>query len=172
MSNQTNIEALDLPMSAVAPVRLGKNADEKSCGLFLPYRSNLPMGLVVDWDDQKHMIHLDGSYAFKEAAVGAGNPIRGVIVSQVEYRVDATSRYNSEEEFDPAGALVLRSGQLFISCRRLGDQFHDDPYRVPLMKGFAEGSADEACGFTRWSIAVRESGDVKVIRSFEAQPKT
>lgn len=108
----------------------------------------------------------------KRPQLGTGNPIRGVIVSQVEYRVDATSRYNFEEEFSPAGALVLRSGQLFICCRRLGDQFHDDPYRVPLMKGFTEGSADEARGFTRRSIAVRESGDVKVIRSFEAQPKT
>ncbi len=171
MSNQTNIEALDLPMSAVAPVRLGKNADEKSCGLFLPYRANHPMSLVVDWEDQKHMIHLDGSYAFKEAAVGADNPIRGVIVSQVEFRVDATSRYNAEEEFDPAGALVLKGGQVSIYCRRLGDQYYDDPYPVPLMKGFTEGSADEACGFTRWSIALREGRDVKVIRSFDVQPK-
>lgn len=172
MSDLMKLEPIYLPVSAVAPVRLGKDADEQSCGLFLPYRTNLPMGLVVDWDGEKHLIHMEGPYAFKEAAVGIGNPIRGVVISAIEYRVDATSHYNAEDQFDRAGALVLKAGQLFICCRTLGDQYYGDPHRVPLAKGFAEGSAEEASGFTRWSIAVREGDDVTVVRSFEAQPQT
>ena len=172
MSDASKLEPIDLPVSAVAPVRLGKDADQKSCGLFLPYRTNLPLGLVVDWNSEKHLIHLDGSYAFKEAAVGIGNPIRGIVVNDIEYRVDVTSHYNAEQEFDPAGALVLKGGELFLCCRILGDQYHDDPHRVPVASGYLEGNAEEACGFTRWSIAVREGDKVKVVRSFEAQPRT
>jgi len=160
---------LDVPLSLVAPVQLMRKSVSSSCGLFFPYRTNLPMGLVVDWEGEAHLIHLDGPYAFKEGAVGIGNPIRGVAINNFQYRVDITSRYNSGEEFDPAGALVLKDGNLFLCCRSLGDQFHNDPHPVPVRKGFSAGSPEEACGFTRWSIVVQDGKDIKVIRSFDAQ---
>ncbi|HZU51314.1 MAG TPA: hypothetical protein VE968_05485, partial [Sphingomicrobium sp.] len=68
----------------------------------------------------------------------------------------------------PAGALLLKNGELFLFCSKLGDQLHYDPHPVSLRKGYMPGAADEACGFRKWSIAILENGRPKVLRSFEA----
>ena len=170
MTEKANVSAIDVPASLIAPVKLSQDAAKASCGLFFPYRTNLPTGLVVEWEGDTHLIHLEGSLAFQEGAVGIGNPIRGVVINDVEYRVDLTSRYNSVERGDPPGALVLKAGALYLCCTKLGDQFHGGPYLVPLGGNYQKGGADEACGFTRWSIAVRENDEVKVILSLEALP--
>jgi hypothetical protein len=172
MSEEAKPDRISVPVSLVAPVRLGNVADEQSCGLFFPHRTNLSLALAIDWDGEKHLIHLEGAYAFNEGKVGTGNPIFGVVIKSIEYQVDATSHYDSAKEFDPAGALVLKGGELFLYCRKLGDQFLDDPHPVPLGAGYLPGGKDEACGFTRWSVVVREGNEIKVIRSFEAHPKT
>jgi hypothetical protein len=164
-------QMIEVPVSLLAPVKLAKQAAEEVAALFFPHRKNLPLGLVVPWNGDTHLVHLVGPYAFKEGQVWMGNPIRGVLLRDIEYRVDATSAYNSGEQFDPPGALILKDGELSISCQKLGEQFADDPYPVPLKAGLLRGSAEEACGFTRWSIVVQDGDETKVIRSFDVSPK-
>jgi hypothetical protein len=165
------MKPIELPLTLVAPVQLKKQAIDLTCGLFFPHRTNLPVGLAVDWDGTTHLIHLGGAYAFKEAAIEIGHGIKGLILNNIEFRADVTSRYESGHVWDPLGAIVLRDGQLSILCQRLGDQYHDDPYPVPLGTGYPAGVPEEACGFTRWSIAVKDGDQIKVIESFEAVPR-
>jgi len=129
------------------------------------------MGLVVDWDGETHLIHLAGTDLFKEAGIDVGRSISGGMINDIEYRVDVTSLYNSVERADPAGALVLKAGELHLYCSRLGDRIHYDPHPVPLGKGYLVGAAEEACGFTRWSIAIREGDESRIVKSFEAAPE-
>ena len=161
-------ETIDVPLSLLAPARLTKQTSAALCGLFFPFEARRPMGLVVDWDGETHLIHLEGDYIFKEAGIDVGHTIRGAVINEIEYRVDVTSRYKQGESWDPAGALVIRNGELYLYCSRLGDQFHYDPHPVPLGNGYMLGTPEEACGFKRWSIAIRDGQNSKVVRSFEA----
>jgi hypothetical protein len=163
-------EIIDVPLSLVAPAKLNKDASAGSCGLFFPYGTGLKLGLSVDWEGKTHLIHLDGPYLYKEAGIEMGHSIRGAVINEIQYRVDLASRYNAGEQWDPAGALVIRNGLLELFCTKLGDQFHDEPHPVPLGAGSRSGAAEEACGFKRWSIAIRDGEDLKVVRSFEALP--
>ena len=163
-------ETIDVPLSLVAPAKLNKDASPESCGLFFPYGTNLKLGLAVDWEGKSHLIHLDGPYLYKEAGIDIGHSIRGAVISEIEYRVDLASRYNAGKEWDPAGALVIRDGELALFCTKLGDQFHNDPHPVPIGTGLLSGAGEEACGFKRWSIAIRDGQSSKVLRSFEALP--
>lgn len=161
---------IELPISMLAPVRVGKTATNESCGLFFPYL-NLALGLVIDWEGDTHLIHLDGPTLFKEGPIGIGNPIRGVVINDLEYRVDPTSRFKPHQDLDPPGALVLKGGNLYLMCLRHGREIDDEPYEVPVAAGFRVGGTEESCGFTRWSIAIREGEQVRVIRPFEALPR-
>jgi hypothetical protein len=163
-------EPIEVSISMIAPARLRQKASREFCGLFFPYRANLPVGLAVDWEGETHLIHLEGQNAFQEGRVGIGSPIKGTVIRDFEYRVDATSSYNSAEQSDPSGALVLRNGMLYLCCRRLGDALNDDPYPVPVGGELLPGEPEEACGFTRWSIAVREGSELHIVRTFEAIP--
>src|SRR6185437_14228102 len=116
------MEPIDVPLSLVVPARLSKQASRASCGLFFPYATRPPMGLVVDWDGETHLIHLAGTDLFKEAGIDVGRSISGGMINDIEYRVDVTSLYNSVERADPAGALVLKAGELHLYCSRLGDR--------------------------------------------------
>lgn len=171
MGETGKAQMIEVPVSLLAPVKLGKLAMEGVSGLFFPHRTNFPVSLVVPWNGDTHLVHLAGPYAFKEGQVGMGNPIRGVIVRDIDYRVDVSSAYNSGEQFDPPGALILKDGELSISCQKLGNQFADDPYPMPLKAGLLPGGAEEACGFTRWSIVVQDGDETKVIGSFDVGAK-
>jgi hypothetical protein len=169
LTDMNHPEALDFPLSLVTPIKLSKQPLVVSCALFFPYRTNPSLGLVANWEGEDHLIHLEGDYAFGESAIDQKHPIFGAAVTEIEFRADMASRYNSAETWDPQGALVLKEGKLFLFCRRLGDRFHNDPYPVPLGTNYPLGSAEEACGFRKWSIAVRDNGRPKVIRSFTAR---
>ncbi len=170
MDHATGVPTFDIPLAAIVPANLNKQASAESCGLFFPYGSGKPIGLAVDWDGETHLIHLDGPNLYHEGGIDIGHSIRGAVVSEIEFRVDAESRYNSGMEWDPAGALVVKDGQLFLYCLKLGDQFHDDPRPLPVGGGYRVGAADEACGFKKWSIAIHDCGRLKVLRTFEALP--
>ena len=168
MGDLNTLAAMDVPLSILAPAKLVKQASAESCGLFFPHGSHLPIGLAVDWDRETHLIHLDGPYAYQEGVIDIGQTIRGAVISQIEYRVDITSRYKSGEAWDPAGALLIKNGELYLFCSNLGEQLHYDPHPVPLGEGYMPGALDEGCGFKKWSIAIQDSGKPKVLRSFEA----
>lgn len=163
-----NNAEIDLPLTKVAPVQITQQGDDALSGLFFPYRANLSVDLATNWEGRTHLVHLAGDYAFQEGAVGINSPIRGILVREIEYRVDVTSRYNSTEAQDTPGSLVLKHGQLFLMATRLGDKIDNDPYGVPIAQGFDAGAAEQACGFRRWSIAIQENGDTRVIQKFEA----
>ncbi|HET9336664.1 MAG TPA: hypothetical protein VFO12_09690, partial [Sphingomicrobium sp.] len=135
-----------------------------------PHGTNLPMGLAVDWEGESHLIHLDGPHRYHEAGIELGHSLRGVVLSVFEVRVDLTSRYDTSRTVDPMGALVIRDGRLFMFCRQLGDRFRMEPHAVPIDAGYLTGTTEEACGFTRWSIAVRDGHQTTVLRRFEALP--
>jgi hypothetical protein len=161
-------EAFELPLSLIIPAKLNKQAAPETCGLFFPHGTSLKLGLSVNWNGETHLIHLDGAHLFKEGEIAMGHPVRGVVITDFEYRVDLASRYDASNAYDPAGALVLREGKVVLFCHKLGDQHHNDPHAVPLATGVLPGSAEEACGFTRWSIAIRDGDKTKIFRSFEA----
>jgi hypothetical protein len=164
-------EILDVPLSIVVPAKLSNKASAESCGLFFPHTTKLSLGLSVDWAGKTHLIHLDGSHLYREAGIEIGRSLRGAMIREIEYRVDLASRYNSADEWDPAGALVIKDGELSLYCRELGNRVDNDPYPVPIGTGLPVASEEEACGFTRWSIAIREDGKAKVLWSFEAIPR-
>ena len=66
-------ENIDVPLSLVAPAKLGRDASAESCGLFFPYGTNLKLGLSIDWEGKTHLIHLDGQYLYKEAGIEMGH---------------------------------------------------------------------------------------------------
>jgi hypothetical protein len=138
-------KSIDVPLSLVAPVQLKKAATSSTGGL---------------------------SHVFKEAPIEIGHPIRGLIINDIEFRVDVTSRYDSGHVWDALGALILKDGELSIFCQKLGDQLNNDPYPVPLRAGYLVGVPNEVCGFTRWSVAIQDGDQTKVIQSFEAAPKS
>lgn len=168
MVEPSNLDAIEVPLSILAPAKLVKQASAEACGLFFPHGSHLPMCLAVDWDGETHLIHLGGAYAYQEGGLDIGHPIRGAVITQIEYRVDIASRYKLGEAWDPAGALLIKNGELHLFCSRLGDQLHYDPHPVPLGKGYMPGTPDEGCGFKKWSIAILDHGRPKVLQSFEA----
>jgi hypothetical protein len=93
MNETDEPQMINIPVSLLAPVKLVKQPPEEVSGLFFPHRTNLPVGLVVAWEGLTHLVHLDGPYVFKEGQVGLGTTIRGVLLPDIEYRVDATSAY-------------------------------------------------------------------------------
>ena len=124
----------EIPIGLVAPVKLKKDPVAKACGLLFPYGRHLPMGLVVDWEGTTRLIHLIGEHAYSEGSIDVGQHIRGVVINELEYLVDLTSAYNALNAGDPAGALVMQGGKLYMACRRLGDAFLNEPRLVPLGK--------------------------------------
>lgn len=168
MNSPAEILNIDIRISQLAPVKLTRDASEKTCGLFLPYTPRLALGLVVNLEGETQLIHLDGAHIFKMGSVAIGSPIRGVIISDYEFRVDTASRYNSTEQSDELGALILKGGELFLMCGRLGESYHGDLEPVLIQSGLLAGTDDEACGFKKWSVTIREGEETKVIRSFES----
>ena len=165
------ITSIDVPLSIVTPAKLNKQASAESCGLFFPYGTRLPMGLAIDWSGETHLIHLDGKYAYQETGLDVGQSIAGAIINQIEYRVDINSLYDPSKEWDAAGSLIVKDGELFMCCHTLGYEFHDDTHQVPVGNGYLGGRGSEASGFKRWSIAIADGGRPKVLRSFEALSK-
>jgi hypothetical protein len=172
MANETKVASINVPVAIVTPVKLARDAAPESCGLFFSHLGNLPLGLVVDWDGATHLIHLSGPHLFEHGTIDIRDSIRGLVIQDIDYEVDVTSRYDAINTFNPPGALIMKSGELFLSSELLGDQFHSGTQKIPLGRECISGGAVEACGFMRWSITVQDGDKRRVIQSFEAISKT
>jgi hypothetical protein len=147
----------EVPISLVAPVRLSKATEN---GVFLSHKATDPVMLTFQWGDKAHLLHLDGKHAFAHFAVEPGYLARGTLLTEVDFIVDLSSRYDAVKQSDPKGALVLKDGELFLIAERAGDAF-GDPHRVPLWGEYGEGTSEEAVGFTGWRIVARD-GDERI----------
>ncbi len=94
--------------------------------------------------------------------------ISGVVAQGGEFLVDVSSRYDAVQRTDPLGALVLRGGKAFIIGTPVGDTFADTA-PVPLWGEFDGDDEDEAVGFARWSLAIRDGDDVFELWRQESQ---
>lgn len=72
-----------------------------------------------------------------------------------EFIVDVSSRYASAPCANRLGSLVLRDGGAFLVGMPLNDAF-GDPEELPLWGEFQRPSGDQAVGFTRWSLVLRD----------------
>ena len=148
-----------VPISQVTPVRVGGDTPE---GVLLSYRATDPMMVITQWGDKAHLIHLDGRAAFTHFTIGPGMSVRGMVISEAEFIVDVTSRYDAVQSSDPIGALVLKGGTLFIIATKAGETF-GDAHEVPLWGEYESGTEHEAVGFERWSIVVRDGKDRRTL---------
>ena len=151
----------EIPLTLVGPVRVSA---ETPNGLFLPYGANEPPMLVWNWGNKAHLVRLEGQHAFEYGQVGPGYVARGALITEIELRVDITSRYDALNKSDPLGALVLQDGQIYLIASKAGDPFGDE-HEVPLWGGFNTGTKEEKVGFSRWSLAVRDSDKVIIMWS-------
>lgn len=142
----------ELPISLISPVRL---TAETPNGIFYPFRPSGEIMLAVVWEDQPHLLHLTGERAFACFPLRPSYSAKGAIITDIQFRVDLSSRYDAERETDPLGALVVQNGRASVIAYQMGDGF-GDPIDVPLWLELGAWSPDEKIGFSRWSIAVRD----------------
>ena len=152
---------IDLPLSLVRPVRL---SDATPAGVFLSHKPSDPLMLAFPWGGKAHLMHLEGKHAFTHFTLQPGYSARGTVITEIQFLVDLSSRYDAVEKHDPLGALVLRDGDLFVIGQKAGDTF-SDPHEVPLWGDYEDGTSEEAVGFARWSIFVRDGKERKIIWS-------
>jgi hypothetical protein len=168
MVDETDLTSTSIPVVLLTPIKLRKDIAPELCGLFFPHHTNLPLGMVVDCDGTTHLIHLSGPHAFKYGPIDIRSSIRGLVIHDIEYDVDVTSRFNAVDAHAPSGSLILEGGELFLACELLGDRYQSGTEQVPLGKHYSSAGGTEACGFLRWSITLPDGNKRKVIHSFEA----
>jgi hypothetical protein len=160
MSNEANSLGSALPLRLLTPIRMTSKAPIVSPGVFLPPRTTDPLLLAFNWDGEPTLMTLEGQFAFHHFKQQLGHSVTGILVKDVEFLADLTSRYDSSKEDDPMGALITSEGKLFVIGMRSGDRF-GDPHPVPLWGDYGEASAEVKVGFTRWKIVARD-GDERV----------
>jgi hypothetical protein len=101
---------------------------------------------------------LEGRHAFQYFPPQLGHSVTGVLVSPIVIRVDVSSRYDSERELDPAGALVITEGKVCIVGIRSGETFAD-PRPVPIWDAPVQSSSEAKSGFRRWQIHAMVDGE-------------
>lgn len=140
-----------IPINRMVPTRVTSQTALSRPGFFRELRPGQPPMIAFNWGDGSHVILLEGSYAFNHFKQQMGHSVAGVLITDVEFRVDDTSLYDPSREGALLGSLVLSEGQLSIVGRNPNNNFGDE-HLVPLWGDYEEGSADVRVGFTRWSI--------------------
>lgn len=143
---------VDVPLNSVAPIKI---SDSSPNGIFLSHKVSDPLMLTWNWEGKPYVVRLEGQDAFHFYPIKADYSARGSVISDIEFLVDLSSRYDAVQTSDPLGALVLQDGTLFIVAVKAGDPFAD-PVDVELWGNFQEGSGEEKVGFARWSIVLRD----------------
>jgi len=157
------LKNLELPVSKVIPTLL---TQDTTPGLFIPYGAD-PI-IVIKWDQAVHLIHLTGEHSYQYGDLGIGHRVRGVLISDVEFIVDAQSAYNHNQSAARAGALIVAEGKIFLNSIRAGDPFRNEPHAAPLWGEFQCASGQEAAAFSRWALAFRERDELRIFKWFEA----
>jgi len=156
----------NIPLRLLRPLKVRKTSGVN--GVLWSFRSNLPPTLLLDWAGEQYAIYLGGQYPMRYFPIKADVSISGVVAQGGEFLVDVSSRYDAVQRTDPLGALVLRAGKAFIIGTPVGDTFADTA-PVPLWGEFDGDDEDEAVGFARWSLAIRDGDDVFELWRQESQ---
>lgn len=161
--------SMKIPLSLACAVRA--SSASKDAGLL--YATHKAGGeefkaLLVQWDGTPFAIYVDGQRPFRFYQMKAGVSLRGLLIKEPEITVDPDSRYNSMQAFDPLGALVLRGGIAHVAASPLGESF-DESTEVPLWGKFENGTEEEAVGFLRWGLAVRDGERLVEVWSQEVE---
>ena len=149
-------DRLEVPLRLLKPIRLDKVGRAK--GFLWPLRKNLPPTLIIDWDGAQYALYLGGPHPMGFFPIKPDISMRGLLIEDAEFIVDVASKYDAVQTLDPRGAIVLRDGEASICGIALGEAF-SDPVMVSLWGDYNIGTKDEAIGFTRWTLIVRDGDD-------------
>lgn len=159
----------NIPLRLLRPLKVRKASGVS--GVLWSFRSNLPPTLLVDWEGEQYAVYLGGPYQMRYFPIKADVSLSGVLAQGGELLVDVSSRYDATQRTDPLGAVVLRGGKAFLIGTPVGDTFADTA-SVPLWGEFDGSDGDEAVGFSRWSLIIRDGDDVYELwrqESFDAE---
>jgi hypothetical protein len=150
--------AMILPLSRVEPLRIRSKVLLEHPGLFRTFRAVDGPLLAFNWGEEPRLMTLEGEYAFHHFELQLGHSMPGILTTDIEFRVDITSRYDAVTKADPLGSLILSEGKLFVVAMKSGNQF-GEPHEVPLWGEYPEGTPETKVGFTRWEIIARDGDD-------------
>ena len=147
----------NIPLRLLRPLKLRKTSNVS--GVFWSFRTTMPPMLLLNWDGAQYAAYLGGDRTMSYFPINPDVSLGGVVAQGGEFLVDVSSRYDAVQRIDPLGALILRGGKASLIGAPLGQAFADT-VPIPLWGEFDSAGEDEAVGFTRWSLIIRDGSDV------------
>lgn len=146
-------EILELPLNLLEPVRL--SLSREVAGILWPDRNKSSPVLVTTWEGAPFILQLAGGSTFEFFPVTPDMRISGLLLQEVQVRVDVASRTNFVPHDTPLGSLILTDGRANILGMPRGRNFMD-PQLLPFWGEYPTGSPETSIAFMRWKLVVRD----------------
>mgnify|MGYP001375003390 CR=1 FL=1 len=160
------LSEVHLPTTSFEVARL--QSKSVAFGLLVPQRREQGPLIVTGDGTGLTVIPLEGRDAFRHFGLSLGTPLRGLLLSDVQFRVDITSQFNPNTE-EPLGGLLRDDMQIRLLVANRGESFAD-PVRYPLIDLDGEEDQDWSTGFRSWSILHKlDDGFVELWRNDGAE---
>lgn len=162
MTKIASLSQVHLPATSFEVARLqSKNV---AFGLLIPQRREQGPLIVTGDGTGLIVIPLEGPGAFRHFSLSLGTPLRGLLFSDIQFRVDITSQFNPNAE-EPLGGLLWDDMQIRLLVANRGESY-PDPVRYPLVDLDGEEDQDWPAGFRSWSILQKlDEGFVELWRN-------
>ena len=161
----TKIAALSevhMPTASFEVARL--QSKSVAFGLFIPQRREEGPLLVTGDGTGLIVIPLEGHDAFRYFSLSFGAALRGLLFSDIQFRVDIASQFNPNAD-EPLGGLLRDDMQLRLLVANSGESY-PDPVRYPLVDLDGDEDQDWPTGFRSWSILQKlDEGFVELWRN-------
>jgi hypothetical protein len=140
-------------MISVGRVAASDIREASGTGLFFPVNESEPTLLLLVEPGSRHAIKLTGSDRYNRFPVGLRTACAGLLIPDVEIRVDLSSKADAAGLTDKRGTLILSHDAIAMVTGMVGDDLGDpEPFRLPFPA--MAGCDATRIAFGRWSLGI------------------
>lgn len=148
MKKMVTLSEVHMPTTSFKMARL--QTKSVAFGLLIPQRREQGPMIVTGNGKGMMVIPLEGKDAFRHYSLSLGSTLRGMLFSDIEFRVDTTTQFNPVTD-EPLGGLLIDEMQLCLILAVHGESY-PDPIRYPLHDLDGVEEQEWPIGFRSWSI--------------------